>query len=419
MNKPTQKNIPEGWSIEALESLTPVGNKFGIVDGPFGSNLKTVHYQTQGIPIITSGYVTNGYFHAEKYLYVTEEKFNQEKRSAVRGGDIVMAKIGARCGASAILPFTHREAILSGNALKITIDEKRNKTMYIWQMLTWLYWNNKLDSIKSIGAQPALSMASLKKYKLLLPLLKEQERILRILETWDKAIEALANKIDLKKNIKKGLMQNLLTGKMRLPGFCDKWESIKLGQIASFKKGKGLPKNDLSIDGEYDAIHYGELFTKYNENIEIIISKTSSSKNMFLSKKNDILMPTSDVTPRGLSTASCINKDGIVLGGDILVIRSNGRLNGLFFSYFVNQNKKEVIKLVSGSTVFHLYGSDMARFSIKLPPMNEQSAIVKIIVVADNEISSLEKKLTLLKEQKKFLLNNLITGTIRTPESIK
>lgn len=239
-----------------------------------------------------------------------------------------------------------------------------------------------------------------------------------MLETWDRAIEKLTKKIEIEKQIKKGLMQDLLTGKKRLEGFSGEWQTVKLGEIAIFKKGKGLPKSDLSINGDYEAIHYGELFTKYAENIKYVISRTDSNAHMFLSKKNDILMPTSDVTPRGLSTASCVNKDGIVLGGDILIIRSKDRLNGLFFCYVINSNKKEVIKLVSGSTVFHLYGSDMARFQLSLPPLEEQQAIANILTTADQEIDTLTKKLSLLRDQKKYLLNNLITGEIRTPEDL-
>ena len=114
--------IPEEWDAAPLNSITPQNRKNGIVDGPFGSNLKTIHYRTAGIPIVTSGYVTDGRFHAEKYLYVDREKFIEEKRSAVQPGDIVMAKIGERCGASAILPLTHEIGILSGNALKISVE---------------------------------------------------------------------------------------------------------------------------------------------------------------------------------------------------------------------------------------------------------------------------------------------------------
>ena len=74
----------EDWSSFALKDITPIDEKYGIVDGPFGSNLKTIHYKEEGVPIITSGYVTNGYFYAKKYLFVTPEKFLKEKRSAVR-----------------------------------------------------------------------------------------------------------------------------------------------------------------------------------------------------------------------------------------------------------------------------------------------------------------------------------------------
>jgi type I restriction enzyme S subunit len=94
--------IPNDWREYSIENLTPKNRRYSIVDGPFGSNLKTIHYRKSGIPIITSGFVTDGKFYASEYIYVDLEKFRQEKRSAVKGGDIVMAKIGERCGASAI-----------------------------------------------------------------------------------------------------------------------------------------------------------------------------------------------------------------------------------------------------------------------------------------------------------------------------
>jgi type I restriction enzyme S subunit len=192
------------------------------------------------------------------------------------------------------------------------------------------------------------------------------------------------------------------------------WQQVRLGDICDFKKGKGLPKDDLINDGKYEAIHYGELFTKYHEKIESILSRTNNNKDMFLSKKNDILMPTSDVTPRGLSTASFIDKDGVILGGDILVIRPKSNiLNGLFFSNFVSSQKKEVIKLVSGTTVFHLYGSDMAKLHFNLPPLLEQGRIVSILEVWDKSIEKLTQKIEVKKQIKKGLMQNLLTGKKR------
>ncbi len=195
------------------------------------------------------------------------------------------------------------------------------------------------------------------------------------------------------------------------------WQQVKLGDICHFKKGKGLSKDDLIIGGKYEAIHYGELFTKYNEKIEHILSRTNNNKNVFLSKKNDILMPTSDVTPRGLSTASFINKDGVILGGDVLVIRPiSNILNGLFFSNFVSANKKEIIKLVSGTTVFHLYGSDMAKLKFYLPTLSEQNRIVSVLETWDKAIEKLSKKIRIKKQIKKGLMQNLLTGKKRLKE---
>ena len=217
--------IPEDWDAKKIEELTPAGKKYGIVDGPFGSNLKTEHYRKSGIPIITSGFVTEGRFVADDYIYVDKEKFKQEKRSAVRGGDIVMAKIGARCGASAILPANHTESILSGNSLKISIDESKYSTFYVWQILWSFYIKGDLESLRTTGAQPAISMANLKKYQIAIPInKKEQSAIATVLSDTDALIERLEKLIAKKRAIKQGAMQELLTGKNRLPGFGGEWE---------------------------------------------------------------------------------------------------------------------------------------------------------------------------------------------------
>ena len=353
---------------------------------------------------------------------VKEVGFNPKKEDLLKDGDLIMADASEDYDGIGVTISVHgigKNKVVGGLHTFVLRDEKGKTSEYYRQ---YIFLNreirNKLQKVANGVSVYGISKTALSKMELSLPSLSEQNRIVSVLDTWDKSIEKLERKIETKKQIKKALMQDLLTGKKRLSGFNEKWKLIKLGDIATFKKGKGLPKSEIDSNGKYEAIHYGELFTKYSEYIETVISKTNSNENMFLSKRNDILMPTSDVTPRGLSTASYIDKDGVVLGGDILVIRSSGSLNGLFFCYIVNLNKKDVIKLVSGSTVFHLYGSDMAKFELKLPPLKEQESIVKILVTADKEITELEKKLSIIKEQKRYLLNNLITGTIRTPETL-
>lgn len=194
------------------------------------------------------------------------------------------------------------------------------------------------------------------------------------------------------------------------------WQTVKLGDVAVFLKGKGLSKDDITPNGSRECIHYGELFTKYSENIISIISRTDLKGSLVLSEANDVLMPTSDVTPRGLSTASYINKTGVILGGDVLVVRpERNKLNGLFLAYYVTANKRKVIRLVSGTTVFHLYGSDMGKLHVNLPPFSEQNRIVKILDTWDEYLEKLDKKIAAKKNVKNGLMQQLLTGKKRHP----
>ena len=241
----------------------------------------------------------------------------------------------------------------------------------------------------------------------------EQSAIATALSNTDILIECLEKLIQKKKNIKQGAMQQLLTGKKRLPGFKKQWEKTILGNVAEFKHGYGLFKSDLNDNGSRKCIHYGQLFTEYKELIGEIKSRTKMNSNNFYSKENDVLMPTSDVTPRGLAIASCIKESGIILGGGILVIRLNPQYDGLYLSYFITQNKSSILKLVKGSTVFHLYASDLTNLEIIFPELEEQKEITKIIMEMDAEIESLEQKRDKYIMIKQGMMQQLLTGKIR------
>ena len=100
-------------------------------------------------------------------------------------------------------------------------------------------------------------------------------------------------------------------------------EIVTLGDIATFAKGRYLSKSDIVQNGKYECIHYGELFTKYTSRIYKIESRTNIDENVMFSNGNEVLMPTSDVTPDGLAKASFLDKKGVIIGGDILIIKPN------------------------------------------------------------------------------------------------
>ena len=206
----------------------------------------------------------------------------------------------------------------------------------------------------------------------------------------------------------------LLTGKKRLSGFNTEWKETRLGDVATFHKGKGLSKSFLVPFGTEPCIHYGELFTRYPETIQEIFSRTNKSGDYFRSVANDVLMPTSDVTPNGLAKASCITMDGVILGGDILVIRpSVDFIFGPFLAYLIRHAQEQVLQLVTGTTVFHLYAVDMKRFTFFRPSVVEQQAIVAVLDDMDAEIAALEARLSKARQIKQGMMQELLTGRTR------
>ncbi len=204
---------------------------------------------------------------------------------------------------------------------------------------------------------------------------------------------------------------------LRFPEFSGEWVEKRLGEIAKFFKGKGISKNDIDANGIYKCIRYGELFTIYKETIREIFSKTNQYENMIISEGNETLMPTSDVTPNGLATASALNEKSVIIGGDILIIKSDKLINS-FLSYYIKSHKKQIMRLVTGITVYHIYANDMKNFKIILPPtLAEQQKIASFLSAIDVKIDLQEQKIEQLEKYKKALLQKLFpTKDTKVPE---
>ena len=330
-------------------------------------------------------------------------------------------------GNEILLPSAGEDPLDIGSASALTLkDIAIGRTINIlrpmkediyFQIYMAYYITNQLKRrIASLAKGSSISNvynSDLKKIRVPLPPLKEQQKIAQILTTWDDAISKQEALIEEKEQLKKGLMQKLLSGEVRFEGFDGEWEEVRLGDVATFHKGKGISKNDISDDG-IECIRYGELYTKYNERIEDVISKTSIGKeNLFLSEVNDILIPASGETAIDLATASCVLKKDIGLGGDINIIRTNH--DGIFLSYYLNIiAKMKIASLAQGVSVIHLYASQLKSLKIKHPPLQEQQKIAQTLSTADKEIELLKEELEVLKEQKRGLMQRLLTGEVRT-----
>ncbi len=172
------------------------------------------------------------------------------------------------------------------------------------------------------------------------------------------------------------------------------WEEKKLGNIAKIYRGSGLSKSSIQPCGKTPCILYGELFTKYTETINKIYSFTNA-KTQVVGEYGDILMPTSDVTPDGLATASALLVEGVQLGGDINIVRLDKGDQPVFMSYMINSCKKNLMRLVTGTTVKHIYAKDILHLRFLLPASHKEQQKIAAL------LSSIDQKIELIAEQLK------------------
>jgi type I restriction enzyme, S subunit len=200
-----------------------------------------------------------------------------------------------------------------------------------------------------------------------------------------------------------------LVPKLRFPEFrnTQPWQPSELGKESSILKGKGISKSDIHPDGTQQCIRYGELYTHYGEIIGSVISRTKlPAEELFLSKANDVIIPSSGETKIDIATASCVLLDRVALGGDLNVIRS--KLNGPFLSYYLNGPKRfDIAKVAQGDTVVHLYPYQLEELEIAFPHPAEQQKIAECLSSVDELLAAQARKLDALKTHKKGLMQQL------------
>ena len=199
--------------------------------------------------------------------------------------------------------------------------------------------------------------------------------------------------------------------KLRFSGFTDDWNEVTLNDVATFSKGKGISKNDISDDG-VECVRYGELYTKYGEMIYNIESKTNLNKNeLKLSEKNDILIPCSGETAIDLATASCIQKDQVAIGGDITIIKTNQYAP--FITFYLNQKRTEIAKYAQGVSIVHLYPKDFKVLNMKIPSIDEQKKIIALLEEITKKEQLLESKYHEYQDFKKYLMQQIFAQKLR------
>ena len=401
--------VPEGWEIVEL------GDKADIYRGssprPIDSFLTT---KASGINWIKIGDASP----YSKYIISSKERIIPEGllySRAVFKGDFILSN-SMSFGRPYILKIN---GCIHDGWLAIQNYHRHFDTDFLYYSLCSETVLQQYINMAAGSSVKNLNKEKVAKLIICAPPLPEQLRIAEVLSDTDSYITTLELLIAKKEAVKQGTMQELLTGKRRLPGFKGEWVEKRLENVANILKGYGLSKAKIALEGCFPCILYGELFTEYNEIITSITSRTNYIEGV-PSVKGDILIPASTTTIGiDLAKASAIPFDNVLLGGDINIIRPNDKnINSIFLAMYIMYTKKIEISIrAKGSTVYHLHGKDLFDLSLYIPPtLAEQTAIAEILSDMDAELSALKKKLEKIRLIKQGMMDALLTGKIRLPE---
>lgn len=383
---PEFKNEEE-WELKALEDVLDY-------ERPDKYIVSDTNYQNEGAPVLTA----NKSF----ILGYTNEDFGiYKKLPAIIFDDFTVD--------SKFVDFPFK---VKSSAIKILTPKKKDDLRFTYELISQIDFN--------ATEHKRYYISEYQKLKLPFPSRKEQQKIASFLSSLDDLIEVHSQKLELLKDHKRGLVQNLFPQegeklpKYRFPEFKkdEIWAEKSLDEVATILKGKGISKADIVEDGNLPCIRYGELYTHYNETISTVKSYTNSNPEyLVLSKANDVIIPASGETQIDIATASCVLESGIALGGDLNIIRS--KINGVFLSYYLNNAKKyDIAQMAQGIAVVHLYPNQLKTLQLQIPNPKEQQKIASCLSALDGIITVQLDKIEQLKQHKKGLIQGLFPKMI-------
>lgn len=276
------------------------------------------------------------------------------------------------------------------------------------------------DKYNTGTAQPKLNREVCEKILIPVPPMEEQRKIAEILGVWDEAIERQSRLIEKLELRKRALMQRLLTGRTRLPGFTTPWQKVKLGEIGKTYNGlTGKSKEDFE-DGNAKFIPYINVFLNEKVNIDKLgVVSVDESEKQNKVQYGDIFFTVSSETPNEVGMASVLLEhiDDTYLNSFCFGYRLNDfeTLNPIFASYILRGDRfrNYMMVLAQGSTRFNISKNEVMKLRIELPSLSEQKAIAEVLTMADDEIAIHSKTLDALRLQKRGLMQQLLTGKTR------
>lgn len=397
--------IPEEWEVKTLgEKTTKIGS--GIT--PTGGEKV---YKSEGRHFLRSQNVGWGNLLLEDIAFIDDEIHNTFKGTEIIKNDVFLNITGASIGRSAIADERVENGNVNQHVCIIRTIENELNPKFLNYFLLSKNGQKQIDSYQAGGNRQGLNFGQIKSFQIPLPPLPEQQAIASALSDVDALITALEQLITKKRNIKQGAMQQLLTGKKRLPGFSGEWEVKKLGEIAEMYSG-GTPNTSVAVyyKGKIpwvviaDMTKAGKYIYETEKNISDDGIKNSSAK---LFNKGTLLFA------MYASIGKCsIAKIDLTCNQAILGIEPK-KIDTEFLYYYLFMNEERFGKIGQTGTQKNLNKEMVQAISIPYPHIKEQQAIARILSDMDTEIEALEQKRDKYRALKQGMMQELLTGKTR------
>lgn len=293
-------------------------------------------------------------------------------------------------------------ATLNAGVFNVEInDETKVDNKYLFQYLKAPFLMDYVDKKATGGTIKHLNQNILVDFPVVMPSKAEQEAIGVYFEQLDNIITLHQRKYDKLTNVKKSMLEKMFpkngsnVPEIRFKGFSDAWEQRKAVDIADYSKGNGYSKSDLTENGT-PIILYGRLYTKYQFAIDEVDTFATPKDGSIYSQGKEVIIPASGETAEDIARASAVEKSGILLGGDLNILRPFNFINPLFLALTISNGEpqKELAKKAQGKSVVHIHNSDIQEVTVSFPTRAEQDRIVAVFRSLDNLITLHQREST-------------------------
>ena len=339
-------------------------------------------------------------------------------------GDLVFARTGATVGKSYLYRPEDGPLVFAGFLIRISPNpEILHPAFLSYCAQSQRYWD-WVARISARSGQPGINGQEYGEFLLLLPELDEQFVIAHILSDMDGLLQALETLIIKKRAVKEAAMQQLLTGKTRLPGFDEDWEETRFGDICTFLSTANNPRADLEEHGTIGYVHYGNIHAHplpvlNCANHDLPRIEEGRVGNAARLRDGDLIMVDASEDLEGLGKSvevMGIGSDNIIAGLHTILCRGDSDHWAAGFKahlQYIPAFKSVLTRVATGISVYAVSKRQLASIVLALPPPLEQAAIVSVLSDMDADIDALERRRDKARALKEGMMQQLLTGRMR------